>query len=362
MQFFFGIAYSSFLILPKFLSSHLGASDGRIGLISAMFGLANVSIAWFVPRALRRLDVGGTARIACLIMGVASAGFALVQDTGVFAATFRAMQGVSWALMFSATSFAVTQFLPASRMARGIAISSGTTLLTNAIAPSLAEPMLSSFGPRVTFIAAAASAFVAVLFALRIPKTSEPHAKTNETRSSAPLPVKLLVSASVLGVACGVVFTFYQPLALSRGITRVADFLIGHTIAAVALRLLVGSLLEKLGARRMAGYSLCAYGIVVAVLATLSPGLLFPMGLAFGCVHGAFFPALMTLGLESATAAERPRVMTWINATFNVGLLVVAFLGPVANEYGYAALFVPVGLATTLTALAVFREPARIRT
>ncbi|HEY0714350.1 MAG TPA: hypothetical protein VGF45_16830, partial [Polyangia bacterium] len=46
----FGVAYSIFLILPKYLATSLAAGPGRIGLIMAGGAIANVAIAPIIGR------------------------------------------------------------------------------------------------------------------------------------------------------------------------------------------------------------------------------------------------------------------------------------------------------------------------
>ena len=47
LQTMFGLAYSAFILLPKFLKTEFGASAWEIGAVAAMFGLATTLVTPF---------------------------------------------------------------------------------------------------------------------------------------------------------------------------------------------------------------------------------------------------------------------------------------------------------------------------
>jgi predicted MFS family arabinose efflux permease len=148
-------------------------------------------------------------------------------------------------------------------------------------------------------------------------------------------------------------FTLHQPLALARGIGRVADFLVAYTVAAITVRLALPRLTDRVGPERVAVVAFVLYGLVVAAMPAIGRLHLWPFGAAFGLAHGVFFPAFLALSLRTAPEGSRAPVMAWVNGTFNGGALVVIPLGIVAEVFGFAAAFLPVGIATVLTALAL---------
>ena len=156
----------------------------------------------------------------------------------------------------------------------------------------------------------------------------------------------------MLGVACGVMFTLHQPLALARGITRVSDFLVAYTVAALPVRVGLGRLIDRVGAGRAAAASFLLYGVIVAAMPALRGSVgLAVFGAIFGLAHGIFFPALLALSISSAPEAGRSRVIAGFNAAFNVGGAAVIPFGLLAESYGFVAAFVPVGACTMATAL-----------
>jgi predicted MFS family arabinose efflux permease len=354
----FGVAYSTFLILPKYLATHLGARPGRVGWIMASAGLANVLWAPLMARLVGRLGRRRALVVANILMAVASLAFLLPESPGPLAFVCRAAQGMAWALMFSSAAALAIGLAPPDRMSQAIALHGSANLLTNAIGPALAEPAMASFGHTPVFLAAAAVALAGALVSARVPAGGPPPVQTTALPGTAerpPLPRFLLFVSVVVGIACGTMFTFHQPLALARGMGRVSDFLVAYTIGAVAVRVGLGRLIDRVGPRRVAFGSFVLYGGVVAGMAGLAPGGLAVFGALFGLAHGVFFPAFMALAVQAVSPADRDRLLAWINATFNAGTVAVAALGAVAEHAGFAPVFIPVGLLVGATALGLRR-------
>ena len=146
---------------------------------------------------------------------------------------------------------------------------------------------------------------------------------------------------------------------IAQGAEHVAGFFIGFTIAAVAVRLLFGSLPDRVGRRRVAIGSYIGFATMVLVMTQLTPDRLFVFGFGFGCAHGVFYPALSALCVEQAGRRERGRVMTLVMGSFRLGNVVSALLlGWVAEAFGYQIVFVLASLASWLGVAALYATPA----
>jgi MFS family permease len=360
MQASFGVAYSIFLILPKYLATHLGASTGLISWIMASASVANVITAPLIGRikdaagARRGMVIGNLAMVAGALV------FIFVDRPGPMAFLGRALQGLGWAVVFSSAALMAVALAPKDRITQAIGLHGSSNLLTNAIGPALAEPALALYGPAPVFLTAAAVALFAAYQATRVP---DPAPALPASLTPAPVPRGragdryLLFTGVVLGVACGLMFTLHQPLALARGLQHVSGFLIGYTTAAVSMRVGLGRVTDRLGPGRIAVASLLFYGAVVAATPTLGgPVTLVLFGLLFGTAHGLFFPAFLALSISNSPESARSKVIAGVNAAFNIGTAVVAPFGLLAEAYGFAAAFVPVGALAILTALGLGRR------
>jgi MFS family permease len=151
----------------------------------------------------------------------------------------------------------------------------------------------------------------------------------------------LLYVGSIVGVAFGTVVTFYQPLALELGITRLRDLFIGYTLTALAVRVFFGAWLDRFRRQRLAFAAASLYGCVVLATAGLQPGWLLPLGLALGLAHGTLYPVLSALVVEGSTLRQRGARMTYFNGSFNVGMVVSTLgFGILVGQVGYRPVFV----------------------
>jgi MFS family permease len=358
----FGVAFSTFFILPKFLSVQLQAGPSQVGWIMATASLANVLAVRPVAAIAGRLGGRRTLVLGCLFMAAGALAFAAVASVGPLAFVGRILQGLGWAFMFSASGALVLVLAPPGRLSQAIALHGSANLLTNAIGPALAEPGIALLGPAPVFAAVAGVAVVGAWLSSRLDLPRVPAVSTTvEARqgSGGPMPRFLVFVGVVVGVGCGTMLTFHQPLALLRGSVRVSDFLIAYTIGAVGIRLALGRLIDRMGPGRVAFVSFLFYGGVIAAMVGLVPRTLALHGALFGLAHGLFWPSFMAMVLQTAAPAARNRSIAWVNGSFNAGVVSVAALGLLADRAGYVWVFVPVGLLVTATALGLRPRPGR---
>ena len=350
----FGLAYSAFLILPKYLATELHAGPATIGWLMATAAIAPVVAAPLVSRLCQRLGAGRCMALASAMMALGAAAFLGVDSAGPLAFVCRALHGLSWALIFSAASILVLDLAGPRRLGEGLALHGSSNLISNALGPALAEPVIARWGARPVFAAAALAAALGVWLALRVGGARRERIAGERAPGAAgdgPLPLPVLLTSGVLGVACGVMLFFHQPLALSRGLEQVSGFLVAYTLAAVAVRLGLGRLPDRVGVGKVAVASFFLYGLVVAAMATLrTPGGLLLLGAGFGVAHGLFWPSFLSLAVASTHSGSKERLLAYVNAMFCAGVGSVGLLGSVVERLGYGVVFAGVGLLVVLSA------------
>jgi predicted MFS family arabinose efflux permease len=343
VQMLFGLSYSSFLLLPKFLRLELGASASEIGRVMGAAPIAAACIAPFIGGLALRWSRPTVLKWALFAEAFAAFGFAFSHDVGPHTFLFRVLQGSAWVTVFNLTATMAADLVPDRRMAQAIGYLGTGMLATNAVAPAVAEPLAARYGfPPVYFGAGVLVCFS--FFALNRLSQAR-RLTTKEEKIPAPeltrAPVLTVHYGSfLLGIGIGTMFTYLQPFAIELGAQVVGDFFFGYVGAAVFVRTVLARLTDHMGPARMTIFALTLYSITVGGTAWLEPSYLLLVGIGLGISHGFGYPALTATGFNQVRREVRGRFMSWYTFSFNVGYAFTAlFLGPFVDRHGFSALF-----------------------
>jgi MFS family permease len=344
-QFALGMSLSVFLLLPKFLTVRLHAQPSVVGMVSAMPGLcAILAIPWVAPLLDR------TGRKPLILFGAAlgalyALGFLWVDQVNGYLYALQAVQGLAFFISFNANGTLAADHAPAGRMSQTLGWFGASNVITNAVAPLIVEPLVSHYGWRPAFAMSLGFSLLGLVLALGLREPVRnlasrfPTTKGQSVTITRRLVRDTMVVASC-GAAFGSVYTFYQPYALSLGITRLGSFFVGSTVAIVSTRVFFGGIADQWGRRRVASFSLTLYGAMVMSMALLSPQTILILGFLYGCAHGVFYPAMNGYVIGASPAESRGRAMMMFNGGFSLGHTTSVFaLGWVAQHYGYIAVF-----------------------
>jgi MFS family permease len=367
MQFAFGIAFSTFLMPPKILATKLGAGPSGIGAVNAMFALAGVAAVPFVGA---RVDRPGRPRLMArgsLVMAAATLGFVAVDHVGLLAMALRAAQGFAYTVVFVTGAALAADLSPPARMGRTLGLFGSANLVTNAIAPAIAEPLFDHLGAGAVYALAAATSLVSFALARRLveparaPADGQGQDDAGEASLAAVLrrgrALRIVAVIGLTGVALGAVFSFNQPMALALGVRRLRDFFIAYTAAVLFVRFALGNVVDRVGPQRATVAALGLYTVVVFSMRFLGVVGLAPLGLAFGVAHGFLFPAAMSLSVAELPPAERGRMLALANGAFIGGTALVMPLGLLAARAGYGAVFTLAAACTLGAAALLARWP-----
>jgi MFS family permease len=353
VQFSFGLSYSSFFLLPKYLARAYHANADVIGAVAATALLAGVFAVPFIGAAI---DAGSRRSIVTagsLINAFSAAGFAGVHAVALPLYALRALNGISYALVFNAIVTLAVDLAPAKKLGQAIGLCGAAGMLANAIAPALGEYIADRYGWSIVFWLAGGAALVAAGLSLLI---REPATKAAESSANATIPAAwrlmleqeragAFVCSAAAGAGFGVMFTFTQPFALLLGARLVSSFFLGYTVCALLARLGLGSLADSVGRRPVVLSALAMYGLVACLTSLLRPNALFAVGAGLGLAHGLLYPALNALAIDGVPRARRGAVMTYFLGCFNAGYAFwVMGLGVVAKAHGYPVLFIATGV------------------
>jgi MFS family permease len=362
LQFSFGLAFSTFVLLPKILAASLHAGPAAIGRVMAMFAYAGLAAALLAGRRAarrgrRRLIIEGT-----LLMIASALGYLAVDRIGPLAMALRAAHGAAYAMVFVTGSAIAADLAPPGRMARTMALYGTSNLVTNALAPLLVEPLVDRFGPPAAYVTAALASLVAGALATRLVE-GEPGGPTPAAGGSLRAVLRrgraqrLTLAIGLAGVALSAMFSFSQLMALSLGIRQVSGFFVAYTAAVIFVRLALGGLIDRVGPQRASVGALVLYTLVVFSMRFLDVLGLSALGAAFGVAHGFLFPSVMALAVTDLPAAERGRMLTLANAGFIGGGAFVGPLGAFAAWAGYPALYALCAVGALAAAVLLWRWP-----
>jgi predicted MFS family arabinose efflux permease len=352
IQFLFGLSYSSFLLLPKFLRLELHASATEIGQVSGAATVVAAIVAPFSGYLGQRFSRRGILTMALVAEGLAAFGFYFAKEVGPFVFLLRALQGAAWVSVFNVTATWAADLVPSSRIAQAIGYLGSAMLVTNALAPGVAEPLADRFGYAQVFGGAGCVVLLAFVVVSSLRETqSSSHAANATPRSeqnsvlSAPRVMATYYGSFLLGAGIGAMFTYVQPYALDKGAKAIGEFFFGYVAAAIFVRLTLAKMADRVGAVKVAVFAFSIYAITVGATALLEPSWLALCGVSLGTSHGLAYPALTAAGFAAVGPALRTRFMGWYTFGFNLGFaLTVLSLGPVVDAYGYPVLFTTVGV------------------
>ena len=369
-QMAFGYASSTFLLLPKYLATELHATASQIGHVVAVTGLGAVAAIPFVGVAIDRVGRKPLVVLGCVLTALYAFAWLGVHQLGSLIDALQVLGGVAFMIAFNAAGTLVADQAPPERLGQAIGIFGASNMVMSAIAPAVAELLAVQVGWHAAFGLAGGVALLALALSQRIVETRSP------ARGPLPPPASrtglglrptftLLrrqlphsIAMTTCGAAYGAVSTFYQPYVIAQGATHVSSFFVGFTIAAVSVRLLFGSLPDRIGRRRASIGSYVGFAVMVLVMTKLTPATLLPFGFLFGCAHGIFYPSLSAMCVEQASASERGRVMTLVMGSFRLGnVLSAVALGWVAELHGYRTAFVLASIASFMGVAALFATP-----
>jgi len=345
-QVVFGSGWSVFLLLPKFLTTELHATSSQIGLTVAISGLGAVVGVPIAGPAFHRIGRKPMLQLGVLVTAVSSVLFVFVDHVGPLVLILQFAQGLGFVFAFNAAGTMAADQAPASRLSQAMGIFGASNVVTNAIAPSLAEIVAGQYGWTPVWWMSGGFMCIALGLSAFLHEAPREHAAAPASFSDFhvlrdPMQARMILVSMLVGAAFCAMFTFHQPFALGMGIHELRPFFIGFTCAAVFVRVFFGSIGDRVGRQRVAVASLGLYGAAVASLMFLQPGTLWIFGVLHGTAHGLFYPTGNALVVEHATPAQRGLVLTAFNGGFHAGVSIGVYcFGWLAHVAGYPAVFV----------------------
>lgn len=365
MQLVFGLGFSSFLLLPKYLATVHSANAELIGRLMAAGPIASVLCLPWIASRLDRWPRHWLMFGSSLFMLLGSVGFAWSSALEPWGYVWRAVHGVAFTTYMSTTSVLTIDLAPRERLGQAVGAVGAANLATNALGPAIAEPLARWHGWDAVFLLSACASLVAAMGALtfRERRFQAAHPQPHGGALLHPRFLRLIYAGIIVGVSFGTVLTFYQPLALELGITELSHWFIGYTLSALGVRILGGAWLDRFDRKKLSLAASGLYAMAVLATAALQPGWLFTLGLVLGLAHGALWPVLTALCVEGSSRSTRSALLTYLGGSFHFGVVISTLgFGMLAHALGYRLVIALAGLLAVTSCAVLSRlgraEPA----
>jgi len=339
-----GLAFNLYLHLPGFLKQ-LGAGEAQIGFV---FGLAAAAAIAVRPAIGRIMDMQGRRIVIWaggLVHTAVCALYLYITTIGPNVYMIRAAHGLAEAALFGAFFTYAADLIPPSRRTEGIALFGVSGMLPISLGGLLGDAILVRADYAVLFrtsiVLAAGSFALSLLLRDRTLTVDElPNRGFFATLVQGDLlPVWFL--GTIFTTALAAYFTFLKTYVMETGYGSVGSFFTAYAVAAIALRLLLSWLPERVGVKRVLfpALGLLALGILLLAAATVGSEVI-AAGVLCGLGHGFIFPILSALVVTRARPAERGAALSIFTALSDAGVLIGGpVLGTVIHVAGYAAMF-----------------------
>jgi len=352
--FSFTVFLSAFQLLPTapFHILELGGGTSAAGLF---LGFLTYASAFSAPVTGTLSDRIGTRRVL-IVAGVAitlfTIAYALIPSYKVMLALVL-VHGVFWSGLLTGSAAYMTNILPESRRAEGIAYWGLSTIAAIAVAPSLGF-WVYQFGWRALCLESAALNVLMALIAWRLP-AQRVAAVPEGGRHGRLIEWRVLILSFTLflySFGYGGITSFTALYADANGITPKGIYLTTLALIILVTRPLSGRLGDRWGYRRVFLPCLVLITIGLACLAVGGTRFwLITSALIFGAGFGTAYPVFASYVMRHVGASRRGAAFGAILACFDTGIGTGSTsMGWLISRYGFARAF---GVAAVLAALAL---------
>jgi MFS family permease len=357
-NFLFFLNFAFFFLLPLWVLDKGGGEEiaGRITGISGFAGLAVLPmVGWLLDRfGRRRFMIGGA-----LTAATCSAAFMFVDQIDNRLYFLRIVQGMAFTCSFTGAQTLAVLFSPVARRAEVIGWFGISTILTHAISPAIGEELISRWGFEAMFGVGTGLAVLAFAISCMVP--SPPvldvghRTQAIDSRTARRAVGAALLAMLAYGFGFGATQTFVPAMMERLDVGRVGGFFIAWSLAAVSVRLLLGSASDRFGRRAVILPSMALMSTAVLGLSMVRSYVgIVAMGGVFGFAQGLLYPTMNALVADWSSSNNIGRTQSLFSGSYSLGISTCSFFfGTIVETHGYGTMFLT-ALAITLVGMAIF--------
>ena len=351
--FSFTVFLSAFQLLPT-APFHILALGGSTSAAGLFLGFLTYSSALSAPVTGTLADRVGSRRML-IVASVAITGFsiayAIIPSYQVMLALVL-IHGVFWSGLLVGSAAYMTNILPESRRAEGLAYWGLATIAAIAVAPPIGFWMF-HLGWRALCAEAAILNVVMAIIAWRLPP--QPLAPPHPTRARRLIEWRVLILSFTLflySFGYGGITSFTALYADANGVTPKGIYLTALAVVILLTRPLSGRLGDRFGYRRI--FLPCLVLIAIGLSCLVMGGTRFWLVLSaiiFGAGFGTAYPVFAGYVMRHVGPERRGAAFGAILACFDTGIGTGSTsMGWMIGRYGYSTAF---AVAAALSALAL---------
>ena len=349
--FTFTVFLSAFQLLPT-APFEILARGGSTFASGLFLGFLTYSSAFSAPVTGAFSDRAGQRRVlitTSLALAIFSIAYATVPG-------FRSLllivliHGVFWSGLLSASAAYLTNSIPESRRAEGVAYWGLSSVAAIAVAPPIGF-WIYHFGWTTLCIESAALNLVMAAIAWRLPDQPA-KARTVPTRTIEWRVLAVSITLFLYSFGYGGITSFTALYADANGVSQKGFYLTALSVVILVTRPLAGRLGDRLGPRRVL---LPCLGLIAVGLGCLciggTTGWLLTSAIIFGTGFGTAYPVFVAHVMDHVGPERRGAAFGAILAAFDTGIGTGSTsMGWIIGSYGFVAAF---GAAAALSALSV---------
>jgi MFS family permease len=352
--FSFTVFLSAFQLLPT-APFHILALGGGPSAAGLFLGILTYASALSAPVTGSLADRAGARRVlivASVAITAFSIAYALIPDYRVMLALVF-VHGVFWSGLLTASAAYMTNILPETRRAEGLAYWGLSTIAAIAVAPSIGFWVF-QFGWSALCLETAALNGIMAAIAWRLP-SQRIAAVPASGRSGRVIEWRVLVLSFTLflySFGYGGITSFTALYADANGTTPKSIYLTALAVSMLVTRPLAGRLGDRFGYRKV--FLPCLVLITVGLACLVFGGTRFWLvtsAMIFGTGFGTAYPVFASYVMRHVGRDRRGAAFGAILACFDTGIGTGSTtMGWIIGRHGFAAAF---GTAAALSALAV---------
>lgn len=357
-----GSNFCLFMIVSawSFLSFYvleLGSDAADVGIFMACAGVTSLGAIPFIAPLIDRYGRKKFMSWGMFFVGFSNLGFILFDGYFPWLLAIRLLQGASFAACFNACSTALVDLLPFEKRVQGIGLYGISGSLAVAIGPFLGETTIIYLGFNAFFFLLAIFGFVGTAIVSTIKESPKLTTSVISPVRFFPTLIKgkhlgMMFLTAVFGCGFAAMNTFFPVFAKDMGM-RAGIFFTSYGITLIVVRIILGSILDRLDRDRLILTCLVGFGILListSQVESLPQTIL--LGVLFGFCQGLSYPAMMARMLDRSDRNNRAIVVSLFTGSFGVGINIsVLVWGFIAQMKGLSFMFAFGGSFVLVTAI-----------